>query len=83
MNAVNHVEFNTKGDTLCSCDSDGIVKIWDIRMVEEISQLDGNTDKEKTYSANSCCFDNSGDMIAIAMEDCAVRVWDWNKYLTD
>lgn len=35
MNSVNKVRFSLKGDLLASCDSDGVVKVWDVRMVKE------------------------------------------------
>ena len=39
-NAVNSVNFNLKGDLILSTDSDGIVKIWDVRMVKESHSFD-------------------------------------------
>jgi len=35
LNSVNKVRFSLKGDLLASCDSDGVVKVWDVRMVKE------------------------------------------------
>ena len=35
LNSVNKVRFSLKGDLVASCDSDGIVKVWDTRMVKE------------------------------------------------
>jgi WD40 repeat protein len=35
-NAVNSVDFNLRGDSICSADSDGITKVWDVRMIKEI-----------------------------------------------
>jgi sperm-associated antigen 16 protein len=34
-NAVNDVTFSLRGDVLASCDADGVVRLWDIRMVAE------------------------------------------------
>ena len=33
-------------------------------------------DNEKTYSANSCSFDKSGNIIAVACEDNVIRIFD-------
>ena len=38
-NAVNSVNFNLRGEVIASTDSDGIVKIWDVRMVKELYAL--------------------------------------------
>ena len=35
-NTVNSVNFNLRGEVIASTDSDGIVKIWDVRMVKEL-----------------------------------------------
>jgi|688.fasta_scaffold1507014_2 WD40 repeat protein len=35
LNSVNKVRFSLKGDLVASCDSDGVVKVWDTRMVKE------------------------------------------------
>jgi len=37
LNSVNSANFNLKGDLLVSGDADGVVKVWDIRMVKEKS----------------------------------------------
>jgi WD40 repeat protein len=61
-NAVNDVCFNLVGDKIASCDSDGIVKVWDVRMVKEKQQYDSGP-----YSANAVDFDASGTIIGIAL----------------
>jgi WD40 repeat protein len=38
-NAVNHASFSVRGDTLVSSDADGIVKVWDVRMVGELRHI--------------------------------------------
>jgi WD40 repeat protein len=35
-NAVNCAVINNPGDYIASCDSDGIVKLWDLRMNKEM-----------------------------------------------
>ena len=39
-NAVHGVAFNQTGDLIASCDSDGIVKLWDVRAISERATLD-------------------------------------------
>ena len=51
MNPVNHATFNIKGDTIVSCDSLGVVKIWDVRKVAVTESHDFGP-----YSANSVTF---------------------------
>ena len=40
LNSVNHLCFSTDGDVIVSCDADGMVKLWDVRMVAEILSVD-------------------------------------------
>lgn len=49
---------------LASCDSDGICKIWDVRMVKGRTQYDAGP-----YSANAVAIDKSGLMIAVANDE--------------
>ena len=49
---------------LASCDSDGIVKVWDVRMVKGRNQYDAGP-----YSANSVSIDKSGVIIAAANDE--------------
>ncbi len=44
-----------QGDTIASCDSKGIVKLWDVRTVKSIVTLDFGP-----YSANSVSFHPAG-----------------------
>jgi WD40 repeat protein len=37
LNSCNHAVFNMQGDTIASTDADGIVKLWDVRMVRPIA----------------------------------------------
>ena len=53
--------FNLKGDTVASCDADGIVKLWDVRVVSEFLQIDTGR-----HPANASNFDRSGKVLAIA-----------------
>lgn len=79
-NAVNDVCFNLQGDTLVSCDSDGYVKVFDIRMVVERASAyvggGGSGGNKASAAANAVSLDRSGACIAVACEDGAVRILD-------
>lgn len=36
LSSVNDANFSIGGEMLASCDSDGIIKVWDIRTVQEM-----------------------------------------------
>jgi len=44
-----------QGDTVASCDSKGVVKLWDVRTIKSIVTLDFGP-----YSANSVSFHPAG-----------------------
>ena len=54
---------------MLSTDADGVVKVWDIRMVSE--RLSISTGK---YSALKAMFDPSGSFIAVPTEESLVKV---------
>ena len=54
-NACNKAVFTSRGDVIASCDADGLVKLWDVRMVSEYLQIDSGR-----HPANSASFDRSG-----------------------
>ena len=56
---------------IASCDSDGIIKVWDIRTCKERHQIDGGP-----YSANGISIDRSGKSIAIATDDGCVKIYN-------
>ena len=53
-----------QGDTVASCDADGIVKFWDIRNVSELDSLDFGP-----HPANKLSFDPSGTILAVGSND--------------
>ncbi|EER14884.1 WD repeat pf20, putative, partial [Perkinsus marinus ATCC 50983] len=63
------------GMYLASADADGVVKVWDLRMVAEVLQIDtGN------MPANEADWDISGTVIAVASMDSSVKLFDvWEK----
>lgn len=52
-----------------SGDADGIVKIWDVKMVREI----GNYDCGK-HAANNVIWDNSGLYVVVGGDDGKIRL---------
>lgn len=56
--SCNHVRFSFQGDTLASCDSYGVVKLWDIRTVSVYATIDVGS-----HPANQVAFDTSGKSI--------------------
>ena len=54
-NSCNAATFNYQGSCIASGDADGVIKLWDLRMVAEIMTLDAGK-----YPANKCAFDPSG-----------------------
>ena len=63
VNSCNDVKFNLRGDTIVSVDSDGAVKLWDVRMVAEILSMNAGP-----YPANKCAIDRSGSVLAVASD---------------
>ncbi|KAK9820575.1 hypothetical protein WJX72_011797 [[Myrmecia] bisecta] len=63
-NSVNGITFNIQGSTVASTDADGVAKLWDVRMVAEILSMDTSG-----HPANKCCFDRSGDVLAVASDN--------------
>jgi hypothetical protein len=45
-------------------------------MVEERHQYNASPHTDKTFSANSCCFDKSAQIIAVACEDNTIRIFN-------
>lgn len=68
LNCINDCVFSIGGQYIASCDSDGIVKVWDIRMVEEVCSLD-------TGDAIAHCvdFDKTGKQLVVGCSDGDVK----------
>lgn len=76
-NAVNHVAVTLSGDTAASCDADGIIKLWDVRMVAERATLGpSNQQQQQQQPLNRLAFDRSGARLAAASGDATVKVFD-------
>jgi WD40 repeat protein len=69
LNAIKDAVFSIGGHYIASCDSDGILKAWDIRMVQELMQVDlGDA------IALSVAFDKNAKYIAVGCSDADIRI---------
>jgi len=57
-NSIDCCAVELAGNVFASCDTDGIVRIWDVRTVRELSSLD-----ECKRSANCLFFDRTEDQL--------------------
>ncbi len=65
---MNHLCFNSQGDVIVSADADGVVKLWDVRMVAEALSVDCGP-----HPANKVSFDKAGETVAVASDDGTVK----------
>ncbi len=74
LNSVNDAVFSVGGQYVSTCDSDGIVKLWDIRMVQELLSVD---------TGDSIChcaaFDKNTKAIAVGCGDAMIKVINIEK----
>ena len=68
LNAINDTQFSIGGQYVASCDSDGVVKVWDIRMVQEIMNVDTGD-----ALAHCCEFDKTGKILSVGCSDGEIR----------
>lgn len=54
-----------------SCDGNGMVKVWDIRMVKEHIKFDMGV-----VAANCAVFDKSGSSVFVAAEDKTIQIFN-------
>jgi sperm-associated antigen 16 protein len=69
LNAIKDAVFSVGGHFIASCDSDGILKAWDIRMVQELMQVDTGDS-----IALSVAFDRNAKYIAVGCSDAEIRI---------
>ncbi|KAI8897792.1 WD40-repeat-containing domain protein [Globomyces pollinis-pini] len=68
-NTINH-----GGNWFASCDADGIVKFWDLRMTSELDSIDTGT-----RSANKLAFDPSGTILGVTTNSGTVKLINTNE----
>lgn len=55
-NSVNNLVVSNRGDMIVSSDADGVVKVWDVRMVAELGTIDaGQHPINKVGESSSDC----------------------------
>jgi len=74
LNSVNDCVFSIGGQYVSTCDSDGIVKLWDIRMVQELMSID-------TGDAIAHClsFDKDTKTLAVGCSDALIKIINIEK----
>lgn len=63
--------YRNQGDTVASCDSYGVVKIWDVRAVAPMLTIDIGP-----HPTNKVQFDPSSSVLAVACNDSIVRIYE-------
>lgn len=74
LNTINDAVFSIGGQYVSTCDSDGIVKIWDIRMVQELLTVDTGD-----AIAHCLCFDKSTKSLAVGCSDSFIKMINIEK----
>lgn len=74
LNSVNDAQFSIGGQYISSCDSDGIMKVWDIRMVQEVLSIDTGEN-----IAHSVAFDKNAKVVAVGCSDGEIRMVNVEK----
>ena len=60
--------YCAQGNQVASVDSDGVLKLWDVRMVVEMNSISAGA-----YPANKCAFERSGEVVAVASDDGTIK----------
>jgi hypothetical protein len=69
LNAIKDAQFSVGGHYIASVDSDGILKAWDIRMVQQIMQVDCGD-----AIALSVAIDKNARYVAVGCSDADIRI---------
>ena len=58
-NSVNNLVVSNRGDMIVSSDADGVVKVWDVRMVAELGTIDAGQHPINKVGAYSNAFESA------------------------
>lgn len=75
MGSVNSICLSESENEIVSCDSDGLVKIWDLRTMKQRGQVDCGP-----YSANGLALDPSAELGFVASDDCQIYCIDLKAF---
>ena len=68
---VNHFNFHPDGSLVITCDSGGILLLWDLRLGKQIQSFHGHAN-----SAQKCKFDKNAYQFFSCGNDNMIKVWD-------
>ena len=74
LNTINDAAFSIGGQYVSTCDSDGIVKVWDIRMVQELFTIDSGD-----AIAHCLAFDKATKSLAVGCSDAEIKIINIDK----
>jgi WD40 repeat protein len=74
MNTINDAVFSIGGKYVATADSDGIVKVWDISMVQELMTIDTGD-----CIAHCLAFDKTSKYLAIGCSDAEIKMVNLEK----
>lgn len=74
LNSINDCCFSIGGQYVSTCDSDGIVKLWDIRMVQELLSIDTGD-----AICHSLSFDKNTKNVVVGCSDALIKIINIEK----
>lgn len=74
LNTINDCVFSIGGKYVATADSDGIVKVWDISMVQELLTIDTGD-----CMAHSLCFDKTDKYLCVGCSDAEIKMINLEK----
>ena len=76
---LNLVRVSPSGRYAAGAGYDNIVRIWDLGNGRLVNELRPTESQESSFSdgiINSLCYSSCGSALAVAGEDCTVKIWD-------
>ena len=74
LNTINDAQFSVDGSYVGTCDSDGIVKIWDTQTISEFRTIDTGD-----ALAHCLAFDKSSKYVAVGCSDATIKMINLEK----
>ena len=79
LRGLNLVRVSPSGRYAAAAGYDNIVRIWDLGNGRLVNELRPTESQESSFSdgiINSMCYSSCGSALAVAGEDCTVKIWD-------